>query len=468
MPKLTYKMVRDLLGPRCLENAQAYNVFPRDRAELLLDSTFYEEIFTQHKKLKLLRVLSAAAAQIAKDRMLERIDQNKDQMQSDYVQAHARSQNNRVLTSKLSNKHNRMEPRSFVAWARFFCRLPQVPHLGGLREQKELDYHAEHCMGLGKSCNGQAIDLHGNHAHGRCASVSAGLHYKHKLLLNSVRDMAKTAVGSTGQVNVEPATSKVLQKQLTEKQCRSLFLKQPTKAQQKQTLELLQELQQHAALSEDKREHIEQKFREIEAGRKRRQKDCVGLRADLQIIDRSTHPATELLVDVTSNHPTCKSYIKGELEHTEHNVASELKTKGLPPDKRPHLVGYAVRELHQLKHSKYAPLMAMVLKQHLDRKRESKPEFIAGVCSTLGEFGPDMVKLQEDLTKMYLRRLQEEERLSGPRLDGYTQAQLTGIFRSAFKCNTQTAVAKGFARMLCDVGLPFGKVAGQGRRRAFA
>ena len=75
--------------------------------------------------------------------------------------------------------------------------------------------------------------------------------------------------------------------------------------------------------------------------------------------------------------------------------------------------------------------------------------FRAAVCTTLGEFGPDLWKLQEELVKLYAAKLVRE----GPRLDGYTGKQLTAAFRTDLKNSLQVAVAKGMADMLPGAGL---------------
>ena len=166
-----------------MENAAAYTVFPRDEPSLLLDRAFYFTIFEQKPSLKLLRVLSRAAHAGARDRMLEDIRVHATETKAhacDYVHANALSQASRVFYAKLSEKHNRMTPTDFVAWVRFFVRLPQIPCHNGPTKFPGLDYQAEKC--LNGKCKQAAIDLHGNHTHGKCASASAGLHYKHKLL----------------------------------------------------------------------------------------------------------------------------------------------------------------------------------------------------------------------------------------------------------------------------------------------
>ena len=199
----------------------------------------------------------------------------------------------------------------------------------------------------------------------------------------------------------------------------------------------------------------EQLIEQLASRRNMRQRECVGLRVDLRIVDSESHPKQEMIVDVTSIHPTCKTRIKAEWKKTLENMAEGEKQEALPIRKRRHLVGAAVDHQTKLKHEKYAPLMALLKKQQLDGKRDTHPIFIAGVCSTLGEFGPDLFQLQEWLTKVYARKLEREEDYKGPRLDGLSTATLTAEFRTGFKTSLQVAVAKGLARMLSEAGLAF-------------
>ena len=78
-----------------------------------------------------------------------------------------------------------------------------------------------------------------------------------------------------------------------------------------------------------------------------------------------------MLVDATSNHPTCKTYLAEELTSTKLNLLEARKVSVLPSSKRRHLIGHAVGEQSRLKHDKYAALMAMVMKQQFDGKRDT-------------------------------------------------------------------------------------------------
>ena len=125
-------------------------------------------------------------------------------------------------------------------------------------------------------------------------------------------------------------------------------------------------------------------------------------------------------MDGRSVHPTCASRIKAEVKRTSENRIAEAKAKALPRGARPALLGHAAEAQHGHKVGCYAGLMAIVHRQRLDGRRESEPCFRAGVCTTLGEFGPRMWKLQEELTRVYAARLVRE----GGRLDGFKISQL--------------------------------------------
>ena len=241
---------------------------------------------------------------------------------------------------------------------------------------------------------------------------------------------------------------------LTEEQCRSLFLKQPNKQQASKIADLLEDLQENLVQSsEESRARIDKQFAELESERKKYQEDCKGRRVDVQVIDMNANPPLELLIDTTSIHPTCKSRLRAEVKSTTHNIELLAAANGLRDAHKPHPVGAAVTSQAHLKRDKYAGLVALATRQQLEGRRATKVSFKAAVCSTLGELSPGFFSVQESICRMHSNKLNRE----GPRLDGYSAAQLTATFRSSFKCAIQMAVAKGFATMLLEAGLPFSK-----------
>jgi hypothetical protein len=239
---------------------------------------------------------------------------------------------------------------------------------------------------------------------------------------------------------------------LSTEQCRVLFPKRTTKAQDAMIADLLKMLEatkDNPSLEQRKQQN--DAFVALEEMRAEKADVCVGRRVDVQVTDDTVKGLpVELLIDVTVIHPTCASKVAAELKSTEANVQARKK---FAPKRRgqhpPRVGGNAVQTQHTLKHVTYAPLMAYALQQQADGTRPSAPVFLAGVCSTLGEFGPDMFTIQESLTKAYQRKLVQE----GDRLDGYKPERLTAIFRSDFKASVHVAVAKGLVRMIRESGL---------------
>merc|ERR1712150_93407 len=89
-------------------------------------------------------------------------------------------------------------------------------------------------------------------------------------------------------------------------------------------------------------------------------------------------------------------------------------------------------------------------KQTADRSRPTMPTFIAAVATTFGEFGVEMVKLQEFITQAYSRKLFRE----GDRDDGLSSKVLTADFRTRFRNRIQVGIAQGVGQMIMTCGLP--------------
>ena len=129
------------------------------------------------------------------------------------------------------------------------------------------------------------LDLHGNHAHGKCPSGMKGLHSKHRLLNSTLQDFAKLAGAS---VVCEPSTADVLQRALSAEQCtcRSLFLKSPNAEQKRQMAELAEELRGlPQPCPPERRAVVDAKYAALAEARVAIAGDKVGKGLDLQIID---------------------------------------------------------------------------------------------------------------------------------------------------------------------------------------
>ena len=224
-------------------------------------------------------------------------------------------------------------------------------------------------------------------------------------------------------------------------QCSVLFPKQPSKAEKEVVNELLAECQQlqtqpPSAERDAKLDTIKNACHAME--QKSRTK---GLRIDLSISDPETQK--EMYVDTTCIHPTCQSRLPAEHKQLTNWLASNQQEPTPAPTSQ------AVLDQTAHKHSVHAKLVTIAAKQAADGKRPHPPKFFAATVSTYGEFGPDLLALQERLTAAYGRRLLRE----GPR-DGGTQRQaLTATFRNKFRFRVLIAVARGVAKMCNEVGL---------------
>jgi hypothetical protein len=368
-----------------------------------------------------------------------------DITKSDIVEAHSLSQASRIFTAPLSFPRNRMSPQRFTTWVRAFLRIPQQPHLGNLADRSGHAYQTERCLAEHTKHDPEAasLDLHGNHANSNCPSVAAGRHRRHTLLKSYIYILAIEAGCHT---SVEPPTSQLLHGAFTPEQCRKLFPKAPTVGFTAFSKRVVEDTATWAEMDDcPERDELRLDLRERLEGIKVETNEKAGLRIDLLIRDIET--LEELWIDATCIHSTCKSRLPKELAHTVKNLNWEPTSAD---DRRP--PGRAASDQTQHKHNKYAPLIAIAAKQHMDGMRQSTPTFLAAVTTTHGEMGLDTFVLQEWLTKAYKRKLLREP----DRIDGLTHAQLTATFRNKLRLAVQIATAKGQADMILSAGLPRG------------
>ena len=71
--------------------------------------------------------------------------------------------------------------------------------------------------------------------------------------------------------------------------------------------------------------------------------------------------------------------------------------------------------------------MDIAQRQARNGERKNSPEFVAAICSTFGELGSGMLRVQEWLTRIFRK---SAEREAGQREDGMTVSELTAQFRS--------------------------------------
>ena len=244
---------------------------------------------------------------------------------------------------------------------------------------------------------------------------------------------------------MEPPTKKVLLSQYTDVECRSLFFKAGTKMQREERKAILNEMETlDSSSSDDKEERSAElkvkldQLKEDEKG---------GLRLDLQMNDRIANES--LWIDCSCVHATCKSRIDKEFNRVNAWLAQQRDSKQ-PSDIAPKdrkidpLATVAVEEQAKLKIQTYAPLLDIAHRQVRTGLRTKAPEFVPAICSTFGELGSGMIRVQEWLTRILCRSAVEE--------DGMKVPELTARFRSNFRSSMLVAIAKGQAQMLLDAG----------------
>jgi len=107
------------------------HLFPRTEPNAIIDSDFYVELFNNDEALKLQKKLSKCAPDVAARHVAERCSVLAEGIcESDIIATHSRTSSVFVLTAPLSNPTNRIPPTEFVAWMRFFLRIPQLVRLG--------------------------------------------------------------------------------------------------------------------------------------------------------------------------------------------------------------------------------------------------------------------------------------------------------------------------------------------------
>ena len=237
---------------------------------------------------------------------------------------------------------------------------------------------------------------------------------------------------------MEPKTENLLLGQFTEEQCRALFPKKPSKKYRAVVREILKVAGSSGSYSAAE---LTPAFTELQALSTATQRDSKnkGLRIDVQLVDPIV--AEEIWVDVAAFHPMTPGRLKAEHKQLRENFAQPLRRRR---------AGKAVEDHQKLKHMTYMPMLSVARKQWKDGKRICMPQFLGSICSTLGEFSPDMVRLQEWLVKAHLRKLGRE----GDRADGRSMEALSAQFRNELRNAVIVAVMKGQAEMLVSAGLP--------------
>ena len=164
---------------------------------------------------------------------------------------------------------------------------------------------------------------------------------------------------------------------------------------------------------------------------------------------RLRHQTDELLVDGTIIHSLAKSHRAAEGKRTWERLLSDMKTVKEKP-------AAAIDKARATKFRTYNPLLYVIKKQVVDKRRRKEPVFTPVVVTSFGELGPGCTMVQEWLAmrlKAHLTRV-------GERPDGLPATYLVGKFRADFRLAIMMCVVKRAAAMQLGSGLPSGCVRG--------
>ena len=403
-----------------------------------LNIAFFKEIFDRDPNLKLQRhwtrlIHTECARRLAGEEGTVN--------QCAFVTAHTRGRASLVLQLPLSEPAFRMDPPTFIAWFRFYLRIPQLVRTTLSADTTSLGYEAAVC-GHEACRGGPLIDLYANHANtGKCPATLLGRAMRHNLLKWSIQYFAVLA-GCLA--TLEPATNRLLRDQFSAEDCRRLFPKAPNAETQKEIKALLEEYAQITQLprSADRASRLTAaniKLQSMIAQQGTKQ----GLRIDVHIVDPRS--GEEAWVDTTCVHPTAGKYLAAEVALTDNRInATDPAIRDLP--------SAALRTQHNLKHAAYSMLMALAHRQAAMGMRPSRPTFFPAVITTHGEMCSGLIDLQEWLTAKFRARAAAQGSVD----DGFTDEDRTAHFRTRFRMSVTAAMAKGHAAMMLAAGLPMG------------
>lgn len=373
------------------------------------------------------------------------------QATADLVHACSKDLPARVFTAQLSDKDNRLTRGEFVTWTRRYLQLPPLMRLGNAKPRTGFDYEMESCLGTHSAEQDSWLDLYGSHDNSRCAPTMHGKHHGHTLLKWAVHRMAKEVPGV--RCVVEPETHKVLLGQFSETQCRKLFPKRPSKKRSKEIKEVVDELEEVRLLPKgpertNRYRDVETKMSALNTANIQEEKKAV--RLDIQLF----HGTDELLIDGTMVHSLTKTGRQAEAKRTWERILSEVKSVRDRP-------AAAVDTARAKKYQTYNPLLYVIKKQVVDKRRRKEPKFTPLVVTTFGELGPGAVVVQEWLAMRLKVHHETQARTVGERPDGRTAAAITGRFRQRFRQALLMCAVRRAAACQQGSGLPKTCIRGQ-------
>jgi hypothetical protein len=355
----------------------------------------------------------------------------------------SKSQASRTVTADLADAGNCMTKAAFTTWIRAFLGLPlPLPVSEVTDPHRDSDVATHRCQVCSTV---QHCDHNGNHFC-RCPGAARPRAILHTGIIRVCHAFAREA---QAEVDIEPATCDVLLGILTPEECRTRFpktAKSAAKMRDNLLSRLLKAINSGDSTQGDRQELLDA-LRTLMTTTVDSVSDSKGLRVDLQI----KLGQTELLIDVGSTHHTQVSKNPEMMRWASRKHRDEHESRrnniALAPDADPTPV---VRSVARAKVTKYLPLMRVLQAHQLMRMRKNLPKFLPCIVSHAGELSPQFFELIEILTA----RVKANHKSQRP-LDGLTPTQAATSFRTRFKDQLATCVAKGYASILMLGGLAY-------------
>ena len=318
--------------------------------------------------------------------------------------------------------------------------------LGNAAPRDGFDYQMEQCLGTHAQGRDRYLDLYGSHGNGNCGPSSHGVHKGHTMMKYVYSRFGNMVPGV--QVVVEPMTHKVLLDQYSAAQCRKLFPKRPSKKRIDETKEIVDELGEAMKLQEgtDRDTKIRDLTARMDAlNANNSNEDKKAVRLDIQFKSGKD----ELLVDCSITHSLSKSHVRAEAKRTWLRLCSHIDAVRDKP-------AAALEAARNAKYQTYNPLMYVIKKQVIDKRRSREPQFTPAVATSFGELGPGCTLVQEWLAMRYKAHLKTQP--ASP--DGYGVGYTVGKFRRDLRVALTMALVRRAGAVQLGSGLPNGSIRG--------
>ena len=157
----------------------------------------------------------------------------------------------------------------------------------------------------------------------------------------------------------------------------------------------------------------------------------------------------ELLIDCSITHSLAKSHRRAEAKRTWERLLSNIEAvqdKGAA----------AIEAARSVKNQTYNPLLYVIKKQVLDKRRTREPKFTPAVATSFGELGPGCTVVQEWLAMRYKAYLQTQP--ASP--DGYGVGYMVGKYRRDLRIALTMALVRRSGAVQLGSGLPSRSIRG--------